>query len=100
MGEVEEHPEIIECAKAYPCHPALLLEQYVRRLQERNLAAADAPPKLAAAMLVGAIFTEAMVRDMIPEIYSYDVDDALEAYVRLFLRSIGAPADVGQAAAS
>ena len=99
MGEVEEHPEIIECAKTSPHHPALLLERYVRRLQERGLASSDTPPKLAAALLIGAIFTEAMVRDMIPEIYPYSVDEAIEAYVRLFLRAIGATSTADQAAA-
>ena len=92
MSEVEEHPEIIDCAKSYPRHPVSFLEQYVRRLQERGWAAVDTNPKLAAAMLVGAIFSEAMVRDMIPEVYSYEIDEALDGYVRMFLRAIGCEA--------
>ena len=92
MSEVEEHPEIIDCAKSYPRHPVSFLEQYVRRLQARGWAADDINPKVAAAMLVGAIFTEAMVRDMIPEVYSYGIEDALDGYVRMFLRAIGSEA--------
>jgi len=92
MSEVEEHPEIINCAKSYPRHPVSFLEQYVRRLQERGWATVDTNPKLAAAMLVGAIFSEAMVRDMIPEVYSYEIDEALDVYVRMFLRAIGCEA--------
>ena len=104
MSEVEEHPEITNCAKSYPRHPVNSLEQYVRRLQERGWAAGDIDPRVAAAMLVGAIFTEAMVRDMIPEVYSYGIEEALDGYVRLFLRAIGcdagAPAGAGAAAAA
>lgn len=96
MSEVEEHPEIIDCAKSYPRHPVSFLEQYVRRLQERGWATVDTNPKLAAAMLVGAIFSEAMVRDMIPEVYSYEIDEAVNGYVRMFLRAIGCePGSVG-----
>jgi len=61
-------------------------------LQARGWAADDINPKLAAAMLVGAIFTEAMVRDMIPEVYSYGIEEALDGYVRMFLRAIGCEA--------
>lgn len=99
MGEVEEHPEIIKCAQSHPRHPVLLLEQYVRRLQDRGLASPSSPPLIAASLLVGAIFTEALVRDMIPELYPYAVDEAIEGYVDLFLRSIGADAAADAAGA-
>lgn len=96
MGEVEEHPEIIKCAQSYPHHPVLLLEQYVRRLRERGLASPGPAPMIAASLLVGAIFTEALVRDMMPELYPYEINEAIDGYVDLFLRGIGAT--VGAAA--
>jgi hypothetical protein len=42
-------------------------------------------------MLMGAIFTDAMCRDQMPERYPYSMRDAVEQYVTLFLAAIGVP---------
>jgi AcrR family transcriptional regulator len=73
-----------------PVRVAAELEAYVRRLQQRRLADAEADPRSATAMLMGAIFTDALTRDIMPERYPYPLDEAAERYTALFLRAIGA----------
>jgi hypothetical protein len=43
-------------------------------------------------MLMGALFSDAMGRDTMPERYPYAMRDAAEKYVQLFLNGIGVPA--------
>jgi hypothetical protein len=40
-------------------------------------------------MLMGVLFADAMGRDVMPDMYQNDPDEALDQYVRLFLRAIG-----------
>jgi hypothetical protein len=40
-------------------------------------------------MLMGALFADAMGRDIMPDLYQNEPQQALDEYVRLFLRSIG-----------
>jgi hypothetical protein len=40
-------------------------------------------------MLLGALFADAMGRDIMPDLYGNEADDALEQYVQLFLRALG-----------
>lgn len=93
LGELEEHPEVSRFAKSGPHATACDLHRYVERLRARGLAAADVDVAAAATMLMGVLFTDAMSRDVMPEVYHPRVDDALASYVRLFLRAIGAPAE-------
>ena len=47
-------------------------------------------------MLMGAIFTDAMGRDTMPERYPYSMRDAVEHYVDLLLGAIGARPDTAR----
>jgi hypothetical protein len=40
-------------------------------------------------MLMGALFADAIGRDIMPDLYRNEPEQALDEYVRLFLRSIG-----------
>jgi hypothetical protein len=40
-------------------------------------------------MLMGALFADAMGRDIMPDLYRTGPDEALDQYVRLFLRGLG-----------
>jgi hypothetical protein len=64
------------------------LRDYLLRLQKRGLAAPDFDPDVAAAVLMAAVFTDAMSRDLMPESYEYGLDDAAERYVVFILRAI------------
>ena len=90
MGEAEQRPELMSCAGADPSRVAGELRGYVERLQARGMAAADVDPAAAAAMLMGALFADAMGRDLMPERLPYAPEEAPARYVGLFLRAIGA----------
>jgi AcrR family transcriptional regulator len=92
MGEVEQRPELMSCAGANPSRVAHELRGYVARLQARGMADDDVDPAAAAAMLMGALFTDAMGRDLMPERLPYAPEEAPARYVGLFLRAIGAAA--------
>lgn len=89
MGEIEEHPGIFSEQNSPPTVAAKALRQYLRRLREAGLAKAQFDETAASAMLMGALFADAMGRDIMPELYRNEPEQALDEYVRLFLRSIG-----------
>jgi AcrR family transcriptional regulator len=94
MGEMEQAPEAARCATSVPIRVAAELEAYILRLRDRKLAAPELDAAAAAAMLMGALFTDVMGRDMMPGRYTYSADEAPERYVALILRAIGAHAPV------
>jgi AcrR family transcriptional regulator len=90
MGEFEEHPEMNELAREHPVRIANELQTYLQRLRAAGLAHGDWNARAAAAMLMGALFSDAMGRDCMSERYSYSERDGIRYYVSLFLRAIGA----------
>ena len=89
MGEFEEHPEMNEVAREHPVRIANELQTYLQRLRALGLAQGDWNARAAAAMLMGALFSDAMGRDCMSERYSYSERDGIRYYVSLFLRAIG-----------
>jgi outer membrane protein len=91
MAESHERPE---CAGSTTAHPEKThhdLCRYIERLAQFRFIPSAKDAKDAAAMLQGALFADAMGRDMMPEMFP-PVDRAPATYVRLFLRSLGATA--------
>lgn len=93
MGEMEEHPGIISSIDQPPARAAAALAGYLRRLRERKLATATFDEQVAAAMLMGTLFGDAMGRDIMPEMFSRSTEASLREYVRLLLRGIGVSVD-------
>jgi AcrR family transcriptional regulator len=89
MGEIEEHPGIFSSENSSPALAAKALTRYLRRLRDSGLAKAPFDEVAASAMLLGALFADAMGRDIMSDIYRNEPEQALEEYIRLFLRSIG-----------
>jgi AcrR family transcriptional regulator len=89
MGEIEEHPGIFSAPNSPPAIAAKALSQYLRRLREAGMAKASFDETSASAMLIGALFADAMGRDIMPDLYGNDADEALDQYVQLFLRALG-----------
>ena len=89
MAEMNERPECALEVADHPVESFRALRTYVQRLAEHGFipSATDAAP--AAAMLKGALFGDAMGRDMMPEMFP-PADQAPSTYVRLFLRALGA----------
>ena len=89
MGEIAEHPGIFSSENSPPALAARALSRYLRRLREVGLAKAPFDEVVASAMLMGVLFADAMGRDIMRDMYRNDPDQALDQYVRLFLRAIG-----------
>lgn len=89
MGEIEQHPGIFSEQNSPPAVAAKALSQYLRRLREAGQAKAQFDETAASALLMGALFADAMGRDIMPDLYRNEPEQALDEYVRLFLRSIG-----------
>lgn len=93
MGEGEERPAITTHATERPrlVHDELLA--YLRRLRDKGIVHADADVEVAATVLMGSLFSDAMGRDYMPEAYTYSIEEAPARYVALILRSLGVHAD-------
>ena len=89
MGEIEEHPGIFSGENSPPAVAAKALCQYLRRLRETGQAKAQFDEVAASTMLMGVLFADAMGRDIMPDMYRSEPDQALDEYIRLFLRSVG-----------
>jgi AcrR family transcriptional regulator len=89
MGEIEEHPGIFSAENSPPAVAAKALSKYLRRLRETGQAKAQFDEVAASAMLMGVLFADAMGRDVMPDMYRNDPDQAMDEYIKLFLRSVG-----------
>jgi AcrR family transcriptional regulator len=89
MGEFAEHPGLFVPENSGPVRAAHALAQYLQRLRQRGLAHAEFDPRAAAALLIGTLFADAMGREIMPDLYANEPDEALREYVALFLRGIG-----------
>ncbi len=89
MAEMHERPECAEPNAEHPMETFRDLTGYIERLAAHRFIPSADDAKAAATMLKGSIFADAMGRDLMPEMFP-PVDKAPAAYVRLFLRSLGA----------
>jgi AcrR family transcriptional regulator len=96
MGQAAERPEVASCAGHGPCGAAALLREYVVRMRREGWlqrGPGSTPPadvSAGVAMLMGAMFADAMGRDVMPEMFPASPQHAIGSYVRLFLRALGA----------
>jgi AcrR family transcriptional regulator len=90
MGEFEAHPDVSQEGCAVAGRIAADLRGYLARLQAAGLADPLVDVHVASSLLMGALFSDALSRDIMPERYPLPLDEAAEQYVALFLRAIGA----------
>jgi AcrR family transcriptional regulator len=88
LGELEERPELIDCAREGASRAGRELRGYLGRLRRAGLIDPDVDLVAAAAMLHGALFADAMGRELAPEAYP-PLPRAPRIYARLFARLIG-----------
>lgn len=88
MGEIEEHPDLMPRDKG-GISAIQDLERYLHGLKGAGLAHASFDAAVASAMLMGALFSDTITRDILPQLYRADRARTIEQYVDLFLRSIG-----------
>ena len=96
MGEMEEKPDMAPCAAQASEGAAVQLKCYMVRLFDAGLAerepssrrGRDEEAHAAGAMLMAALFGDAMGRDIMPDMYPQPAERAAALYARLFLRAI------------
>lgn len=94
LGELEEHRDLISCASEHPTSVHRTLTAYLERLVSGGMADSALDVDVAAALIMGTLFSDAMGRDFMPAAYAFSVDEAAARYVDLFLRAIGAGSGV------
>ncbi|HEU5218959.1 MAG TPA: helix-turn-helix domain-containing protein [Gemmatimonadales bacterium] len=90
MGEIEEHPELLPKESSATACAGRELAGYIERLRTAGLAHAEFATAAAAMTLMGTLFADAMSRDVMPFAYRLAPSEAIEEYVALFVRAIGA----------
>jgi AcrR family transcriptional regulator len=89
MSEIEERPDMSECASYVPRRASNDLCLYLTALKREGFTSEKFDPKSAAAMLMGAIFSDAMGREMMPDVFPQPEEKAARMYTRLLLRALG-----------
>lgn len=89
MGELEERPGMMSCAKQAPVRSTNALCKYFEGLRKHGFTKEEGDPMVAATMLMGTIFHDAMGREMMPEAMPKPVGKAIPQYVRLLLNGLG-----------
>jgi AcrR family transcriptional regulator len=93
MAEVHQHPQMAGCMRRGPDVVHHQLRDYTTKLvRQRGLDVSDEDIHVACMMLRGALFADAMGRDIMPDLYP-PVRRAAASYARLFLRMLGANAE-------
>jgi AcrR family transcriptional regulator len=89
LSEQEEHPQLAASVAAGPVRASNALRAYLGRLREHGFTDQDCDVKAMSAMFISALFTDAVGRGTMPDIFSHPVNAAGEAYARLLLRAVG-----------
>jgi AcrR family transcriptional regulator len=92
MSEYEEHPSHCAHGMKASVRVADELTHYLGRIKRLGLAPGEWDERAAANMLMGAIFSDAMGRDTMPERFPHSMRRAVELYVDLLVSAIGAHA--------
>lgn len=93
MSERDEHPQLSASANRGPLRAATELQAYIGRLREHGFMDGEVDAKAAAAMFMGTLFSDAMGRDTMPEIYPNPPAVAVEHYTTLMLAALGVTAE-------
>ena len=88
MGEIEERPEMIPTAVSTPVRATEDLAAYLRKLKSSGSVDGEFDVLAAAAMLMGAVFHDAMGREIMPQVFPA-LTDAPRLYSGLLLTAIG-----------
>ena len=89
FGEIEERPEAAVCMCEGPNCAAMILTDYVLRLQSMGLADRDGDIATAVTMLMSSMFGDAISRDVMPSAFPQPAESAAEKYVHIFMRALG-----------
>ena len=93
VAALQEHPEHSSEATDHPLGSFRELRQYVDRLHAARTIPSTEPANAACTMLLGTLFADALHREIMPSMFP-PADEVPRAYVRLFLRALGAVASL------
>ena len=88
MAEFDEASDQQKCMTEGHTFARNELVAYVERLRDHGKAASDCDCDAAAAMLLGAVFSDAMSRTVMPGVFPQPAESAAERYTRCFLGTI------------
>ncbi len=100
MADHLEHPDRNSPTLKMPVQINNELYEYLLRVRNAGLASGTWDARAAANMLMGALFSDAMGRDAMPERFPSAADAAIAQYVGLLLSAIGAKARAVEVRAS
>lgn len=89
MGEYDERPEVGSPLCEGPRCAIAQVGRYLGQLRRRGWIDPDVSPQFAASTLLGMLFSDAMGRELMPELYPLSPTAAARHYVRFLLRAIG-----------
>lgn len=89
MGEFEEHPEVPKCMSIAASSVYGRVRAYFSALEREGFIPRSADVTAATAMLMSAVFHDAIGRDVLPHVYPQPASSAPAAYARLCLRALG-----------
>jgi len=94
MSDAADRPDAAACAAHGPNAALAHLRDYVVQLRRQGWIAESDPLRptevsAAVTMLMGAVFADAMNRDLMPAMFPQPKEETLVAYVRIFLRALG-----------
>jgi AcrR family transcriptional regulator len=89
MGEIEERPELLAPEESPAVCAGLALRDYLDRLKRAGRILASVDAGAATTMFMGALFSDAISRDVLQQMYSNPPDVSVRHYVDLFIRAIG-----------
>ena len=95
MSDADERPDAANCATHGPSAAMAQVREYVVTLRRHGWVTesgevSPAEVRAAVTMLMGAVFADGMNRDIMPTMFTQPVPETLRAYVRIFLRGVGA----------
>ena len=89
MADAQAHPDMACIGDRLGTSIEQTLGSYLERLRDAGLCAPDVDIPVASSVLSGAVFSDAMGRDVHPQCYPYPAHEAPARYVAFFLRAIG-----------
>jgi AcrR family transcriptional regulator len=88
LGESSEHPDMTNCVNAGPIRAGAELRRYLRLVRDQY-GTQGIDVEVAAAMLMSVLFTDAIGRDVMPELYRFPLEEAPDRYAEFVLTSLG-----------
>ncbi|MDO8793442.1 MAG: helix-turn-helix domain-containing protein [Vicinamibacterales bacterium] len=89
FAEAADHPELVSDATRGMVGAGTALRNYVAALEDQGFKVGRTDRSAAIAMLLSVLFSDALGREDLSEIYALEASEAPAVYARVFLRALG-----------